>query len=411
MKNLAFILITLLFSTSVIFSQSQTCDCKADLDFVVEKIKKMPSYKKQITGERKGRFEATYQKNSAKMQHPISIEACYKMLLEQLGHVNDVHSSLNVNTDILPEAVLNDATKFSEFKVSNEFINHPKTDRDLSKLKTELSEKNLQELEGIYSYANDEIIGFYYADNQKDLIGVVLETNLKQWEVGEIRCYVKQTSANKYNLYYYKADSRTPAYFKSISFENGRLWSFKKVENTNNFEFVENHDEITSFKHINEDTQYIYFRSFSNRYKKELKQFYNNIKDKLTAKNIIVDLRSNGGDNSKNSDDYLKLLKNKNVYILTNCFTGSNSEQFTLKLLKNKNAKHLGQTTFGVIAYGINYGYDYTTPSGHFNITPTDMNYHKYITYEGKGITPEIRLDFNRDWIAQTLEIIEADTK
>jgi C-terminal processing protease CtpA/Prc len=104
-------------------------------------------------------------------------------------------------------------------------------------------------------------------------------------------------------------------------------------------------------------------------------------------------------------------LKNKNVYILTNAFTGSNGEQFTLKLLKNKNAKHLGQTTFGVIAYGMNYGYDYNTPSGHFEITPTDMNYHKYIQYEGKGIIPEIVLGFDRDWIEQTLEIIEADTK
>lgn len=40
---------------------------------------------------------------------------------------------------------------------------------------------------------------------------------------------------------------------------------------------------------------------------------------------------------------------------------------------------------------------------------PTDMNFHKYIAYESKGIEPEIPLDFSRDWIEQTLEIIKTD--
>ena len=411
MKNLALVTATLLISTVGSFAQSQTCDCKSDLDFVVEKIKKMPSYKKQIKGEKKDAFDATYQKNSAKMQNPISIEACYKMLLEQMLFVNDSHASLQVSTDVLPEEVFMDDNKFSEFEASDVFINHPKTDRKIQELKAELSQKHPEGLEGIYNYGENEKIGFYYADNKKDLIGVVLETNLKQWEVGEIRCYATHTNANKYNLYYYKADTRTPAYLKSLSFENGRLWSYKKVGNTNNFEFVINQKELTSFKQLNDDTQYIYFKSFSNRKGKALKQFFEDTKDKLTAKSIIVDLRSNSGGNSKYSDVFLKLLKNKNVYVLTNCFTGSNGEQFTLKLLKNKKAKHLGQTTFGVIAYGMNYGYNYNTPSGHFNISPTDMNFHEYIAYEGKGITPEIPLDFNRDWIAQTLDIIESDSK
>jgi len=140
---------------------------------------------------------------------------------------------------------------------------------------------------------------------------------------------------------------------------------------------------VAEFKTINEDTQYLYFKTFGNSKKKALVEFYNNTKDKITAKNVIVDLRSNSGGNKKFSDPFLKLLKDKNVYVITNCFAGSNGEQFTLKLLKNKNAKHLGQTTRGIIAYGMNYGYKYKTPSGYFNLTPTDMNFHKYIAYEG----------------------------
>ena len=59
----------------------------------------------------------------------------------------------------------------------------------------------------------------------------------------------------------------------------------------------------------------------------------------------------------------------------------------------------------------MNYGYQHDTPSGHFMITPTDINFHKYIQYKGKGVSPEIPLDFDRDWIEQTLEIIEKDAQ
>ncbi|WP_296317442.1 S41 family peptidase [Winogradskyella sp. UBA3174] len=408
MKNLQVFIITFLFGTISIFAQSETCDCKTDLDFVVKKIKKMPSYKKQIKGDL---FSETYLRLSSKMSKPILIEDCYKLLLEQMLLVNDAHASLQVNTEFLSETTLKNEVELSGFKSSNLFKNHPNTNRNISELKEELTEKSSEDLEGIYNNRNDETIGIYYADNKKDLVGVLLETNSNHWKIGEIRFYANHTSSNKYNVYYYNVTTRTPGLRKSFSFENGRIWHYKKVTNKNNFEFVDNGDNITVFKQINNDTQYLYFKTFSNGKKKELVKFFDDTKNKITAKNVIVDLRSNSGGNKKFSDVFLKLLKDKNVYVITNCFTGSNGEQFTLKLLKNKNAKHIGQTTFGVIAYGLNYGNSYNTPSSHFRITPTDMNYHKYIAYEGKGVTPEIALDFNSDWMEQTLEIIKADHK
>ena len=48
MKKVSLILIAFLFGTIFLIAQSKTCDCKADLDFSVEKIKKMPSYKEGI---------------------------------------------------------------------------------------------------------------------------------------------------------------------------------------------------------------------------------------------------------------------------------------------------------------------------------------------------------------------------
>ncbi|MGB6268649.1 MAG: S41 family peptidase, partial [Olleya sp.] len=246
------------------------------------------------------------------------------------------------------------------------------------------------------------------------LVGVVLKSHLKQWDAGQIIIYAHQTNGIKYNLYYYDPITRSPGFVKSISFENGRLWMYKKENSINNEELPIKNQLDWEFKQLTPDTQYLYFGNFSSFNKsnqKAFKDFYAKVKNELSATNVIVDLRSNRGGNSKLSDPFLKLLKKKNVYILTNCFTGSNGEQFTLKLKALKNATHLGQTTRGIIAYGMNYGYNYNTPSGNFNMTPTDMDFNEYLAYEGKGVTPEIALDFGKDWLEQTLAIIKNTSK
>jgi len=409
MKKLILVLGISLLSITASNAQIDTCDCKKDLDFIIEKIRKMPSYKKQIKGDKAEEFENLYSNLSSKMNTPISIESCYKMLLQPLALINDIHTSLKVNTEFLSNDIREDEEKLQTFKTSEQFKSHPKFDKDVSLLKAELENKAALEKEGIYLLGKNEKIGVYYDTNKKDFIGVLLESNLKHWELGEIRFYLKHTTGNKYNMYFYDIDTRTPRLVESLSFENGRIWRYKKQGNTFNNELLSEKIKVATFKQINKNTQYLYFATFSNNKRKELKAFIEDTKTKLTAENIIVDLRSNGGGNSKYSDPFLKLLKHKNVYVITNCFTGSNGEQFTLKLLKNKKAYHIGQTTRGIIAYGKNYGYSYTSPSGHFEITPTDMNFHKYIAYEGKGIIPKIQLDFERDWIVQTLEIINSN--
>lgn len=407
MKNLVSIVVVFVFGIHFSFAQIETCDCKTVLDFVVSKMKKMPSYKKQIKGDKLNEFEASYKVLASQMHTPISIESCFKLLLKQMLLVNDSHARLSINTDFLSD----DSLESDDYKTTDIFKNHPKTNRDILKLKETLQKKPIDELEGIYNYFDDQNIGIYYDENSKDLIGVVLENKLDHWEVGDISFYAYHTYGNKYNVYNYKLNSKTPRLIKSLTFENGRLWNFKKVGNDNNFELPIKEQPELEFKQINDNTQYLYFGNFSNSKKSKHNKFFNDTKDKLTAKNIIIDLRSNTGGNKKLSDPYLKLLKNKNIYILTNCFTGSNGEQFTVKLNKLKNSKHLGQATFGIIAYGINYGRHYNTPSEHFTMTPTDMNFHEFFQYENKGVTPDIKLNFYKDWIDQTLDIIASDNK
>ena len=97
------------------------------------------------------------------------------------------------------------------------------------------------------------------------------------------------------------------------------------------------------------------------------------------------------------------------IYIITNGYTASNAEQFTAKLIAQGNTIHVGQTTFGIIAYGSDKEWP-TSPSGKFTFKVMDMDFHNdYFKYEGKGIEPAIKLDFSSDWVEQTVQRIVAN--
>ena len=391
-KSIPFLAL-ILFVCTTSFGQNDMCDCKKELDFVVEKIQKMPSYKKQIKGEKKEAFETLYLELSSKLNESVSIETCFTFLQKQLLMVNDEHSTIAITK------------KYNGIK---NYTSNLLSVVDITVLKDSLSKKSLNEIEGLYAYKDELVIGVFYHHSKSILTGIVLESKLPQWKIGDVKFEASFIQNQKYNLFDYHIEHKTPSVLKSISFDNGRIWGYKKIGNTANEEFPIKNQTNWEFRQINENTQYLYFGHFSNGTKKEHLAFYESVNQKLTAKNIIVDLRSNAGGNKKFSDVYLKLLKNKNMYILTNCFTGSNGEQFTYKLKNLDNAIHLGQTTRGVIAYGMNYGYSYNSPSGYFEMSPTDMNFHEFYDFENKGISPEITLDFSQDWIEQTVKIIDS---
>ncbi|WP_298901821.1 S41 family peptidase [uncultured Psychroserpens sp.] len=411
MKHLVTFGIVFIFSINSIFSQSQLCDCKSDLDFLVEKLKGMPSYKKQIKGDKLIKFQNTYNDLSQKMVFPISIADCFSLLNQQLMVITDYHASVRAKATYLSEDDYYDEQRQQAFQNTEAFKNHPKFSMDLAQLESNLKVKSNDDIEGIYNYGSQQTVGITKI-NDSTIVGVVLTSTIKIWEPGQIKFVAQKNQFGKYDMYTYHNRSRQLLMVKNLTLENGRIWSYKKKGNTNNYETDIKNKSNWDFKQINDDVQYVYFGKFSSsssENKKAFRRFYENHKNGFTAKHIIVDLRSNGGGNKKLSDPFLKLFRKSKakIYVITNCYTGSNAEQFALKLKKIKGAIHLGQTTYGVLAYGINYGTSYDTPSGHFKVTPTDMNFHKYFEYEGLGVTPDIKLDFDRDWIEQTLEIID----
>ena len=413
MKTAILIFVLLIFNTPTFQAQIPKCDCKQDLDFLVAKLKKMPSYKRQIKGEQLTKFDQTYKTLSNEMATPISIETCFKLLQEQMMLINDLHAKLYFNHEYLPLDDYNNEQKCNAYINSDHFKNHPRTAKNLTILIEDLKQKPQNSIEGIYNYGTQITVGIY-KPSESEIEGVILTSEANIWEPGQIKFTANKNSFGKYDILSYDDKTKKLRMLKGVRFENGRLRSFKKVGDFNNFEFADKNNSDWTFKQLRDDIQYVYFgdfSSFSSENRKAFETFYDKHKASFNADHLIIDLRNNGGGNSKLSDPFIKLFKKSKakIYVITNSFTASNSEQFTVKLKTLNGATHVGQSTFGVIAYGLNYGTTHTTPSGYFEVLPTDMNFHKYYQYEGIGVTPDIALDFDRDWIEQIIETIDAE--
>ncbi|WP_345167624.1 hypothetical protein [Algibacter aquimarinus] len=262
MKNLLKFCLIILFNSSVFYAQTETCNCKIDLDFLITKMKKMPSYKKQIKGEKQVKFQNTYNILSEKMTNPISIVDCYKMLQEQMMIVNDLHANIYFDSEYFNKDDYDDKKKLEDFINSDNFKNHPRTNKDLVFLKSDLKVKTKNSFEGIYNYGKKVTIGIYKTKDE-NYHAVVLTSDSKIWEPGQIKFKAKRNEFGKYDVLAYDDFTRKLMMVKSLTFENGRFWKYKKIDNSTNFEIEVNNETNWDFKQLNIDTQYIYFGDFS----------------------------------------------------------------------------------------------------------------------------------------------------
>ncbi len=161
--------------------------------------------------------------------------------------------------------------------------------------------------------------------------------------------------------------------------------------------------------------QYLRLGSFatSTQSLKASADFYDSIRDSLTASTLIVDLRNNGGGGFRNLMKYIKLLqkfsRKGKIYLLINNGTFSNAEEVAIMLKASGNITTVGMATNGTLTYGNNYGNTHYLYGSGTALYPTDMKDNgKFLSYEDAGLQPDILLKADRDWIGQVLAIISA---
>ena len=405
MKLLQLFLLTIL----CISSKSQTSNTyQTDLTELHSILKKTPSYKDQIKG-----------------QSLISYNNLFKKLLsDTVKNATDYKYFYNLAQLFFP--IRDNHLTFYQIANFPSAKDFPTFKGNLDSLKSALTTKPLDSLEGIYHYDNYYSIGLFKAGNT-EYVGVVLSTEITNWKTGQIAIHLYEYLPNYFKAIYahpkfknyilypierYTHHSLINSYFYSSFSEK----IYSKTLRGNDFTNLPKNIEDFSFKNIAKGIQYIHIGHFSaDRVKmQKSKEFYDSIKNLITEPNLILDLRNNNGGANKVSNKFLKLIKHYTkkgqVYILINNGTLSQGEIFTLQLKQLKNVKTLGQTTKGMLTYGSNYGKREKLPSQSFEVYLTDMKGDKrLIPYENYGINPDIILSDTKDWIEQTIQIIRKE--
>ena len=402
MKLFLSLLLTLFFSGS----KAQTGNSYlADLTSLRSILEKTPSYKDQIKGKSLASFNVLFDELKNDSLNNISDYKYFYNLAQLFFPIQDNHLAFYQIDKFLTES------------------QYPKFEGNIDSLRTTLLNKALDSIEGIYYYGDSYTVGLF-RNKPKEFIGVVLDSKTTIWKKGQIAIHLYETQSNYFKAIYghpkfkffqlyqiekYSHHSLVNSYFYSSLSES----IYTKVIRQKDYVNLPKNIYAYHFNNIASDIQYLHIKNFSaDRVAiQKSNAFYDSIKNSLTAPNLILDLRNNDGGANKVSKKFRKLIrqysKDGQVYILVNNGTVSQGEIFTLQLKKLSNVKVLGQTTKGMLVYGNNADTRKTLFSKAFQVFITDMPGPKWlIPYENYGITPDIILTDDKDWVEQTIEII-----
>lgn len=387
-------LFSLIFTTACFGVQAQST-YKDDLQVLYDAVKKTPSYKDQITGQRKAEYDLQFERLKIASVKLNAFDSLYK-LSSLLWPIKDNHLGF--------------------YQVSNKEISlrkrYPLLGMNLDSLEQQLLLKPLNSAEGVYYQGDRFKIGVYSTSNKDSLIGVILSSSLPIWSNGEMAVLLVKHKQDGYRGVYANLYNKDLFFVRNEKLINGKLLFGSKKGAPVNYASLLNKRDF-ELKTLHPDIQYLRLSNFrtSNIDIKKAEVFYDRIKDSLTSKNLIVDIRNNPGGGFKSSGRFLSLLKkhtvNVKIFIIVNRQTFSNAEQFVLKLKGHKNVVVLGETTNGTLTYGNNFGNSVKLPSGKYTFYITDMkDSGNYLPYEEIGVEPDLKLRADSDWIEQVTSII-----
>ena len=418
MKEKRIVLTAVLFLVTVV-SNAQTNVYLSDLAALKSVLQKTPSYKAQIRGHRKASYERLYNQLAADSAINPGDYRYFYNLCQLLFPLRDNHLGFYQLAD---HNRFSNKDSVGRSLSAKESVAFPEYKGNVDSLKSALLARPLDSLEGIYHYDRFYAVGVFRT-GEKEYTGVVVESDLNQWQKGQIAIRLYEYEPGSYKAIYAHPASKKYFYqgnekFINRSLANSRFYGSysEKVYSKQPAEtdYV-NLQASTLFemKNLEEDVHYVLIRSFQNNnvVKPLSNRFYDSIKNILTARYLILDLRNNQGGSRREAKKYFKLVKQFSrkgeVYVLLNNGTISQAERLALRLQKLRHVTTVGQTTSGMLAYGSNFGRRVKLPSGQFEIYVTDLKgARRFLRFENAGVQPHVFLNNSADWLVNVLSII-----
>lgn len=366
---------------------TQQCDCTKDFNQLDELLRKTPAFK-----DHKSQYLKAHQIAQQELSKIKTDFDCLVLLNQLTLGVNDNH----IKVFGMPEG--------KGPKIEKSTIN-------LDSLEQNLKTRSFKVVEGIYKLPNYVTLGLF-KKNEK-YVAVILKSDLVNWQPGEIMYTLIPFSEDLFlTIFGQRKSKRLVAISERIKHGMFLKLGLKKDLNTEPWHLAPERDSLFIRSELDAETTYIKAGSFDSFYPtlSDAEAFYSTLQNSLTKPNLIVDLRDNTGGGQRNSNILLEILssyseKNK-IYALTNHNTGSNAEQFAVKLKKLPNVKVIGDRTQGTLAYEKKKNVSNPLSCGKFVAIMTSKRHKPYLEYESIGVSPEIFLNYNEDWITQTLNII-----
>ena len=174
-------LLFLTFSMTLANAQNNDCNCSKDLELLNKKIKKTPSYKINKTV-----YKNQFLKTEKEVENLNSGYECFVQLNKLMLSLHDNHSRVYGSKEGANEEIINDTVRFNEFKKSKLFNMYPRPNMNLDSLKIVLKNQPIKSIEGIYSRTDYMTLGVYKQVNKATYRAIVLKSENKLWEVGEV---------------------------------------------------------------------------------------------------------------------------------------------------------------------------------------------------------------------------------
>ena len=414
-KLLAFILSCLIVSGANAQSVSA---CSASLDSLHDFLKQMPSFRQQISGNEKEKYNgmlAALRTEAVGVTNPFD---CFLLQTKLVLPLKDNHLFLyQLPVKQFRYADLQDSVFLQQLLQMPAYKDFPRVDISRDSLEQALAAKPADSVEGIYWYENLLKVGLYRTAKKDSLLAVVLYSAMPQWEAGQLAFILMEFQPAMFRAIHANLLTKNFMLYRNEKMIDGRLVKlpWKKDPAKKDHINLPATEPLYSLKWLTNGVQYLRLGSFATSTKmlKASEEFYDRIRDSLTAGTLVADLRNNGGGGFKNSMKYVKLLnkfsRKGKIYLLINNGTFSNAEAVAITLKRAGTVTTVGMDTHGTLTYGNNYGKTIYFYGSGTALYPTDMKDEgNFLPYEDAGLRPDIILRTDQNWLEQVLAIIRA---
>jgi hypothetical protein len=309
---------------------SQNCNCHSNLDWLIETFEKNDAGFQYIIDE-KG--EIAYQAHNKlfrkKSLNTDNLSDCHKLLNEWTAFFRKFHLSVELlkqekKTEKKTEKKLSDNEIIEKYSNSERFeIKKGKFDKYIENLKEKTS------FEGVW-VSEPYTIGIIKdkSNPEREYVGFIINSDSPYWQKNQVKLEIfKSDTEDKYSVNYYMRD-HSVKHFDNVQFigENYLKLEFVLLkrtlpENEPNPEIELHFKSIVAYKpfleKIDENTVFIRIPSFGQESKSLIDSLLIVNQNLITShKNLVIDLRNNGGGSDASYEKLIPFLYTNPIRIV-----------------------------------------------------------------------------------------------